>query len=112
LKQLASLYSELGQPDKARHVLEQLLWIRPGDEELHSRLGDLLLAAKQPQRALREFQSLLAVKPLDPAGAHYKMAQAYHQMNNLEKTREHVLAALEAAPTYRPAQRLLLEISR
>src|SRR6185369_635475 len=26
LKQLASLYVDLGQPDKARHVLEQLLW--------------------------------------------------------------------------------------
>jgi tetratricopeptide (TPR) repeat protein len=112
LKQLASLYVDLGQPDKARHVLEQLLWIRPGDEELHTRLGDLLLAAKQSQGAIREFQSLLAVKPLDPAAAHFKMAQAYYQLNDREKTREHLLAALEAAPTYRPAQRLLLEINR
>ena len=95
-----------------RFELRQLLWIRPGDEELHTRLGDLLLAAKDSRRAIREFQSVLAVKPLDPAAAHYKMAQAYHQLNDREKTREHLLAALEAAPTYRPAQKLLLEINR
>ncbi len=112
LKKLASLHEELGQPDQARHVLEQLLWIRPGDEELHLRLGELLLAKKQPQRAVREFQSLLAIQPLDPAAAHFNLARAYHQLQNRQKTREHLLAALEAAPGYRPAQKLLLEINR
>jgi tetratricopeptide (TPR) repeat protein len=112
LKQLASLLAELGQADKARAVLEQLLWIRPGDEELHTRLGGLLLEARRPRQAIREFNSLLAMKPIDPAGAHYSLARAYHQLNDREKTREHLLAALEAAPGYRPAQKLLLEINR
>jgi tetratricopeptide (TPR) repeat protein len=112
LKQLASLFTDLNQPDKARVVLEQILWIRPGDEELHTRLGNLLLDARQPQRAIREFNSLLSLKSLDPAAAHYSLARAYHQLSDKEKTREHLLAALEAAPGYRPAQKLLLEINR
>jgi tetratricopeptide (TPR) repeat protein len=112
LKKLASLHEALGRPDKARYVLEQLVWIRPGDEELHSRLGEMHLAAKQPQRALREFSALLALQPLDPAAAHYNLARTYHQLQQKEKTREHLLAALEAAPGFRPAQKLLLEINR
>jgi len=112
LKQLASLDDELGNRQQAIHVLEQLLWIRPGDEELHSKLGQLLLAEKQPRLAVREFESLLAVKPVDPAAAHFHLAEAYYQLKNREKTREHLLASLEAAPGYRPAQKLLLEINR
>jgi len=112
LKKLAELEQELGRKDRASHVLEQLLWVWPGDEELHAKLGDALLGSNQPQRAAREFQALLALKPLDPAAAHYNLARAYHQMKNREKTREHLLSALETAPGYRPAQKLLLEINR
>jgi len=111
LKKLAAFDEQLGRPAQARHVLEQLLFIRPGDEELHSRLGLLLLDGKQPRRAVREFQSLLGVT-LDPASAHYNLARAYHQLQDRDKTREHLLGALEAAPGYRPAQKLLLEINR
>ncbi len=112
LKKLAALDEDLGQRDKARRVLDQLLWIWPEDEELHSRLGQMLLAEKQPRKAVREFEALLAVKTLDPAAAHFHLAEAYHQLQDREKTREHLLASLEAAPGYRPAQKLLLEINR
>ena len=112
LKQLASLEEELGDKKAAMHVLEQLLWIRPQDEELHAKLGQLLLADKQPRLAVREFQALLAVKPVDPAAAHFHLAEAYYQLNDRERTREQLLASLEAAPGYRPAQKLLLEINR
>ncbi len=110
LKQLASLLVELNRPRDAIRVLEQLLWIRPGDEELHARLGDLLLAEKQAPRATREFRALLAIPTRDVAGAHYRLARSYYQLQDREKTREHLLQALEAAPGYRPAQKLLLEI--
>ncbi|HYM13124.1 MAG TPA: tetratricopeptide repeat protein [Bryobacterales bacterium] len=112
LKQLASLDQDLGNRAAAEHVLEQLLWIWPGDEDLHARLGQFYLDDKQPRLAVREFEALLAMKPLDQAAAHFHVAQAYYQLNDREKTREHVLASLEAAPGYRPAQKLLLEIDR
>jgi predicted Zn-dependent protease len=112
LKRLATLRLEAGQKDEAREVLDQLVWIRPGDEALHSQLGDLWLEASQPSRALREFGALLASAPQDVVAAHYKMASAYHQLSDREHTREHLLLALEQAPGYRPAQKLLLEIHR
>ena len=112
LKQLAALEVELGRKDAAREVLEQLLWIRPGDEELHTRLGDLWLEAGDATRAAREYRSLLACGPADVAGAHFKLATAYDRLQDRDKTREHVLLALEQAPGHRPAQKLLLEIHR
>lgn len=112
LKQLAGLLDESGRRPQAIHVLEQLIWIWPGDEELHTRLGEMLLAEKNPRRAVREYQALLAMKPLDQAAAHYHIAQAYYQLQDRDKTRQHLLASLEAAPGYRPAQKLLLEINR
>ena len=53
---------------------------------------------------------LAKVNPLDKAGSHFKLAQAYYASGQRDKAEESVLAALEAAPGYRPAQKLLLEI--
>jgi tetratricopeptide (TPR) repeat protein len=112
LKKLAALEAEAGDKEKARRVLEELIWIWPGDESLHATLGDLWLDAAQPAPARREFEILLALPLTDPVGAHYKLALACHQLGDREHTREHLLLALEQAPGYRPAQKLLLEIHR
>ena len=112
LKKLAGLCVDLGRAEAAREVLEHVLWIRPGDEDLHGRLGDLWLAAGDGQKALREYRSLLASSPLDVVGAHFKLATAYDRLQDRARTREHLLLALEQAPGHRPAQKLLLEIHR
>jgi tetratricopeptide (TPR) repeat protein len=54
----------------------------------------------------------VALKPLDVAGSHYNLAKAYNAEGRKDKAREEALTALEAAPDYRPAQKLLLEVSR
>ncbi len=46
-----------------------------------------------------------------PAQAHYDLARAYHADKQIEQAKEELLAALEAAPGFRPAQKLLLELS-
>ena len=53
---------------------------------------------------------MVALNPLDKAGAQFKLAQAYYAAGQRDKAEESVLASLEAAPGYRPAQKLLLEI--
>ena len=55
---------------------------------------------------------LLALHPLDQADAHYNLARTYHKMKDRANTRRQLLLALEAAPNYRPAQKLLLEMTR
>lgn len=111
LKKLAKWLEEAGDRKQAAAVLERLNMIDPVDPGLHQQLGDLWLAADQPGGAIREFQAVLAYKPLDKAQAHYDLARAYQQNHQPDKAKDEVLAALEIAPGFRPAQKLLLELS-
>lgn len=110
IKKLAKWLDDLGRRVEAIEALEGLIYVTPGDPELHVQLGEWLLEEKRPAEAVREFRTHLLSKPLDLSGAHFNMARAYHMMGNAENTRKHLLSALEAAPSYRPAQKLLLEI--
>ncbi len=111
LKKLASLEEELGQPKEAAGTLERINYIYPvHDEELHRHLGDLWFAQANYPGAIREYTAVVALNPLDKAGAQFNLAQAYYASGQRDKAEESVLAALEAAPGYRPAQKLLLEI--
>jgi tetratricopeptide (TPR) repeat protein len=112
LKQLAALYEELGQPEQAIRTLSRINYIYPKDEELHRRLGQLLLAKADAEGAIRQYRALVAMQPLDQAASRYGLAAAYRLANRREEAREQVLLALEAAPGYRPAQKLLLELSQ
>jgi tetratricopeptide (TPR) repeat protein len=111
LKKLASLEEELGQPKDAAATLDRINYIYPvHDEDLHRHLGDLWFAQANYTGAIREYTAVVALNPLDKAGAQFNLAQAYYASGQRDKAEESVLAALEAAPGYRPAQKLLLEI--
>jgi tetratricopeptide (TPR) repeat protein len=113
LKRLATLEEAGGQRDKAVATLERINYIYPlNDEDLHRRLGDLLYAGKQYDGAIREYGAVVASGPLDKAGAQFSLAQAYFAAGQKDKAEECVLAALETAPGYRPAQKLLLELQQ
>ncbi len=112
LQQLADRLHGAGQLGQAVAVLQSVNYVAPFDAELHGRLGDWLLALDRPAEALVEYQVTLAMEPHDRAAAHLRLARAHHQLEQTDQTRQHVLAALEIAPHYRPAQQLLLEIAR
>lgn len=111
LKKLASLEEELGQPKEAAATLDRINYIYPvHDEDLHRHLGDLWFAQANYPGAIREYTAVVALNPADKAGAQFNLARAYYASGQRDKAEESVLAALEAAPGYRPAQKLLLEI--
>ena len=113
LKRLATLEETAGQQAEAAATLERVNYIYPvKDEELHRRLGDLLYAQKQYDGAIREYAAVVASGPVDKAGAEFHLAQAYLAAGQKDKAQESVLAALEAAPGYRPAQKMLLELNQ
>jgi tetratricopeptide (TPR) repeat protein len=111
LKQLSELLAQQGQKKEAAAVLERLNLIYLADDQAHSRLGALSLDLGHPKMAVREFQAVLDLKPVDPASAHLGLANAYKAENRLNEARDEVISALEAAPGYKPAQKLLLELS-
>jgi tetratricopeptide (TPR) repeat protein len=113
LKRLATLEEITGQPAEASATLARLNYIYPvKDEDLHRRLGDLLYTQKKYGGAIREYNAVVASNPVDKAAAEFNLAQAYFAAGQKDKAQESVLAALETAPGYRPAQRLLLELQR
>jgi len=110
LKKLADLEEESGHAKEAADTLDQLNFIYPEDEDLHRKLGDLWLAQGNNAGAVREYSAVLAMKPLDTASAHYDLAKAYLAEGDKDKAEEQVLGSLEAAPGFKPAQKMLLEI--
>jgi Flp pilus assembly protein TadD len=112
IKKLATLEEEAGDKEKAAAVLDRLNYIYPEDGELHRRLGDLWLAQNNVRGAIREYQAVIASKPVDPAASYFQLAKAYRLANQPDQAREQVLLSLEAAPGYKPAQQLLLELSK
>ena len=112
LKKLATLLVEAGRPADAASALDRLNYIDPVDEDLHRRLGDLWIEQNNLDGAIREYQAALAAKPADPAASHFHLATAYRRANRTDNARDELLLALEAAPGYRPAQKMLLELTR
>ena len=45
--------------------------------------------------------------PIDQAASHFNLAQALHAAGQNDEAREEVVSALEAAPDFKPAQKLL-----
>ncbi len=110
LKKLATLEEEAGKKDAAARTLARINYIYPLDEDLHRRLGALYLDLGKPDNAVREYQAVLAAKPLEQADANYRLALAFKAIGKKDEAREAVLNSLEAAPGYKPAQRLLLQL--
>ena len=111
IKFYAKMLDEAGKPKEAEVALDRLNWVNPLDQDLHQKLGGLYLKTHDAPLAAREFQALVALHPIDAAGAHYNLAMAFNAQGQKDKAREEALNALEAAPNFKPAQKLLLEVS-
>ncbi len=113
LKQLAALQEEAGRKKEAAATLNRINHIGPtGDEELHRRLGSLYFETGNMEGAIREYTAAVDSNAQDRAAAHYNLARALNAANRKDEAKDQVLLSLEAAPNYRPAQKLLLELSQ
>jgi Tfp pilus assembly protein PilF len=76
----------------------------------HAKLGSLLLELKLYSASAREYETLIALKTPDRATAYYLLAQSYLGEGKRAEARKAVLSSLDIAPSYEPAQKLLVEI--
>ncbi len=111
LKQLGHWLVDAGRNEDAIRAFQSVMLVDPLDVELHGDLGDLLLDADRAEEALQEYEVALALQPHDMAIAWYRLAKAEHELGNDERSQAHLLQALDVAPHYRPAQRLLLKLA-
>jgi len=112
LKKLAQAEQQAGNAVAAIDTLSRLNYIYPEDGDLHKRLGDLLIAAGKTDTSIREYKAVLAWQPVDPANSHYELARALNTAHRAGEARDEVLQALEVAPNYKPAQQLLLQLTK
>ncbi len=109
-RRLAFQLIDRSETDEAMKILQELMYVTPFEPELHKALGDLYLEKDDVEAALIEFQVLLAQRPNDLADAHFSLGRALARSGLKDQAKEQVLLALEIAPTYQPAQRLLLQL--
>ena len=112
LARLADGLDDAERHEEALAVRRSLALTVPLAIDTRTRLGDDLLDAGKPREALLEYLAVQSLKPHDAADAHYRLARAYHRLNESEDARRHVLLALEIAPRFQDALSLLLEINQ
>ena len=110
LVELGRLRHRRGDTAGAISALEAAIYIYPYDFGLHRRLAEFYTEFENWPQVIRARQSLLALKPVDLAEAHYQLAIAFERAGNRSSAREQILYSLEIAPNYVHAQDLLLSL--
>jgi tetratricopeptide (TPR) repeat protein len=110
---LASLLKEAGVTDPARlrPVYERIVALDPFDGDARAALGRMAMQRNDVEFAAREFRTVIALRPIDPAVAHTDLAESYLKAGKRDEAKRQTLAALEIAPTYERAQDLLLKLA-
>jgi len=108
---LMDLYSAKSDWDDVSQNAARFIAVNPLLAEPYQYLARAREALGDGQPAIAAYQTLLLLEPPDPADAHFHLARLLHQTGD-PAAKRHVLQALEEAPRFREAHRLLLEISR
>jgi predicted TPR repeat methyltransferase len=105
---------ELGAKAKdwkgVRSNAERALAINPLLAVPYRHLAEAAESLKQADAAIGAWQTVLKLDPRDPAEAHYRLARMLHSKNE-PGARRHLLMALEEAPRFREAHRMLLKVN-
>ena len=109
---LAAMYSATEEPGEAGAALRSAIEAYPMLPEPHERLAEAAAAQGLSDLEVRERQAALASGSPDRAGALYSLALAHFRAGDRDAARRRVLEALEIAPTFDSALRLLLDIRR
>lgn len=106
----SQLREAAGDGAGAIEALQRAVHIYPFDEETHGRLAELAAGRALHPVAVRAREALVALDPVDLAGALYRLALAQYQAGDVVRARRTVLRALERAPNFEAAQDLLMTL--
>ena len=106
----SQLREAAGDGAGAIEALQRAVDIYPFDEETHGRLAELAAGRALHPVAVRAREALVALDPVDMAGALYQLALAQYRAGDVVRARRTVLRALERAPNFEAAQDLLMTL--
>ncbi|GIW94001.1 MAG: hypothetical protein KatS3mg110_2042 [Pirellulaceae bacterium] len=92
--------------------LQRALAVQPVRSDLQEWRAEAARKLGLPHEEVAALRALLAMEPGDPAQLHFELAQRYRELGDAARAKRHALQALEEAPRFRAAQRLLWELVR
>ncbi len=94
---------------RADYYIDRALQVDPYKSEVHALRARLADSTGDTEQAVAEYEILLALEVSDPVEARTSLAEAHLRNAQPEQARQQVLRALETAPSYLRAQRILLQ---
>jgi tetratricopeptide (TPR) repeat protein len=88
----------------------RLLAVNPLIPTPHRQLAHASERLGNHAEAIAAYRALVLLDQTDPAEVHYRLARLLHQTGKAKEARREVLKALEEAPRFQEAHRLLLEL--
>jgi len=110
LRRLAELAEQDGRWNEVLEYGQQMAAIHPLLPGVQATIARAAEATRQFQYAVSALSSLKSMNPVDPAALDYRLAAAHYELQQYGQAKHHVLRALDEAPRYRDAHRLLLQI--
>ena len=107
---LVELQTEASDWTALEQTAARLFAIDPLLEQPHSTRAVVAENRNQPAIAARAFGRLLLLEPNDPADIHYRFAKSLSAQEKYVEAKRQTLMALEEAPRFRDAHRLLLDL--
>lgn len=99
-------YRRLGELDKAREHLDEVLEQDTDDVRAHTVMGEILVEQGETQAALPHFEHVVEASPDDPA-VFYNIGEIYFEAGNSARAIEYYQQATEVDPEFLPAHQQL-----
>ncbi|MDG2338308.1 MAG: hypothetical protein P8N94_10025, partial [Gammaproteobacteria bacterium] len=106
---LAESALEGGDFERAEYYIDRAIQVDPYRADVHQLKASYAETIGDSQLAVTEYEVLLKLEINDPAEAQTNLAEAYLRNGQTLEAKENVLRALETAPSYQRAQRILLQ---
>jgi tetratricopeptide (TPR) repeat protein len=110
LARLTELGAESGDWPAVARDSRRYLAVNPLAPEPYRKLAEAAEKTGDREDAIRASRALALLDESDPAGLHFRLARLLRDAGRADEARREVLKALEEAPRYREAHRLLLEL--
>ena len=94
--------------EQAAYFLDRAIQVDPYRSEVHELKARYAEVVNDSAAAVTEYEVLMQLEISDPVEARTNLAQAYLNNGQASKAKQNLLYALEQAPSYERAQRLLL----
>lgn len=111
LRRLIELDKESSRQSEVLQWTAEILAVNPFLSDVHRIRAEAAEQLRQMPIAAESWRAILQLKPIDPAEAHLRYAQACLANQQHDLAKRHALMAIEEAPRYREALKLLSQIA-